>query len=410
MTSRMISKVLPTIGFLGVVMLGQSATAVVDSNSNGGNPVLHAIGWQTFDNADPNAVQPNNTGISDNTPDSNSTFDPTPVGSHAAVPGGGVYLTGRIGAGSSILGWDGYGQSTNNSFLQGSTFGSKTVGSAPFGIEIEDVPLADGSAGARVNMQGSSGSSWKFRANGNQELGDFSITNESDYIFRLERIHFDARSQNANAPKQLDLIYLAGDPNGAFDANLIRASTGTEVPDFHPITIDPADPNDSVIDFPSSESNVNVHNISASVAASFPTPTAVRLFPGDSASFRFRWSGSLTDFAEAQIDNLAVSGTFGFLDPNSTFVTLDPAAVTGLAGDFDGSGVVDGLDFLKWQVDNLSASDLMDWENNYGQTSLAAAVSSVPEPATVVLLAAATCGIALRRPGRNRVSEDLNDT
>ncbi|MEM9294623.1 MAG: PEP-CTERM sorting domain-containing protein [Planctomycetota bacterium] len=285
--------------------LPSAANATVLAPSDGGNPLLHAIGWQTFDNAGAN----NSSGIGDTTPDSNSTFDATPVGSFAAVSGGGQYLTARIGAGASSLGRAGFGQATNNAFLNGPTFGSSTVGSAPFGIDIEDVTLADGSAGARIGAQGQAGaSSWKFRTNGNQEFGDFSITNESDFTFRLERIHYDARAGNANSPTDLDLIYLAG---GA--SNLVRVSTGTEVPDLHVF---------SDITFASQPS---VQNVSQSVAASFTTPTAVRLGPGETASFRFRWTNSGTDFAESQIDNLAISGTFQ--DQNNGFALIDPAAV-----------------------------------------------------------------------------------
>ncbi|MEO1497873.1 MAG: PEP-CTERM sorting domain-containing protein [Planctomycetota bacterium] len=281
------------------------ASATVIAPSNGGNALLHAIGWQTFDNAGAN----NNSGIADATPDSNSTFDATPVGSNAAVSGGGQYLTGRIGQGASNLGRFGYGQSTSNGFLNGPTFGSNSIGAAPFGLNIVDVPLADGSAGTRIGPQGQAGaSSWKFRTNGNQEFGDFSITNESDYSFRLERIHYDARAGNANSPSDLDLVYLAG---GA--SNLIRVSTGTEVPDLHVF---------SDISFATAPSQ---QNVSQSLAASFTTPTALRLGPGESASFRFRWTNAGGAFAESQIDNLALSGTF--LDQANGFAPIDPVAV-----------------------------------------------------------------------------------
>jgi len=62
-----------------------------------------------------------------------------------------------------------------------------------------------------------------------------------------------------------------------------------------------------------------------------------------------------------------------------------------LDGDFDGDGDVDGLDFLKWQrgklASPLSASDLADWEMNFGTaTPLSAASTVVPEPSTGMLL------------------------
>ncbi|MEM7146897.1 MAG: PEP-CTERM sorting domain-containing protein [Verrucomicrobiota bacterium] len=299
---------LMALAFASALFFPAIALAVVDTGSQSGNPFLHAIGWQTFDNAGAN----NNSGISDNTPESNSTFDSSPVGGHAVVGGGGVYLTGIIGSGASVLGRQGFGQNTNNGFLNGDTFGQTPGGNQ--GLFIEDVPnAADGSLpGTRVGPFGGAGtSSWKFRTNGNQEFGDFSITNHSDFEFRLERLHYDARVGNDNSPQDLDLIYLAGG-----SSNLIRVSTGTEVPDLHVI---------SDRDF-SGTAGSSTQNVTASLAASFVQSTAVRLGPGQTASFRFRWTGSATDFAEAQIDNLAVSGTFQ--DQNNGFASIDPVAFT----------------------------------------------------------------------------------
>ncbi len=277
---------------LAVVVFATTASAQV-----------HVIGWQTFENAGAD----NNSGISDTTPDSNSTFDANPAGSN----NGGLYLTGIIGPGASVLGRQGFGQSTNNTFLNGPTFGSNSV---PPGINIVDVTLADGSPGMRIGPQGGAGaSSWKFRGNGNQEFGDISIKNESDYAFRLERIHFDARSldTNLNAPKDLDIVYLAGG-----DSNLVRADNGNEVQDLRVIR---------AVSFPSGETNPSVHNISASLPDALSPTTAVRIGPGESASFRFRWSNFLTQFAEAQIDNIAFSGTFQ--DQNNGFVAIDPRTI-----------------------------------------------------------------------------------
>ncbi|MEM7144119.1 MAG: hypothetical protein AAF591_03225 [Verrucomicrobiota bacterium] len=188
----------------------------------------------------------------------------------------------------------------------------------PSGLNIEDVPNAsDGSLpGVRINMQPppgtNTGSAWKFRANGNQEFGDFTITNVSSYTFRFEKIHFDARQGHpTNSAQDMDLVYLSG--GSAFPSNLIRVSTGTEVPDLHVITD---------ISWPSSEANTSVHNVSASLAASFTNSTAVRLGPGERASFRFRFKNHGNDFGESQIDNLAISGTFQ--DQNNGFALIDP--------------------------------------------------------------------------------------
>ncbi len=76
-------------------------------------------------------------------------------------------------------------------------------------------------------------------------------------------------------------------------------------------------------------------------------------------------------------------------------------AATGIAGDFDGNGVVDGLDFLLWQQGGttppLGPGLLALWEANYGAGGLAAATAAVPEPSSVVLLAIMAAAGALTR-------------
>ena len=63
----------------------------------------------------------------------------------------------------------------------------------------------------------------------------------------------------------------------------------------------------------------------------------------------------------------------------------NPDGPAGIPGDFDGNGVVDGLDFLKWQRDDGSAAGLALWEANY-PTPLSAISTAVPEPSSVLLL------------------------
>jgi hypothetical protein len=62
---------------------------------------------------------------------------------------------------------------------------------------------------------------------------------------------------------------------------------------------------------------------------------------------------------------------------------------TSVTGDFDGDGDVDGRDFLAWQRGSsptpLSASDLADWQANFGTGALAA-TTAVPEPSCLALL------------------------
>ena len=72
-----------------------------------------------------------------------------------------------------------------------------------------------------------------------------------------------------------------------------------------------------------------------------------------------------------------------------------------LDGDFDEDGDVDGGDFLIWQrggsPNPLSASDLADWQANYGVGPLVATSFAVPEPASAVLLILAAAGWCRRR-------------
>ena len=100
-------------------------------------------------------------------------------------------------------------------------------------------------------------------------------------------------------------------------------------------------------------------------------------------------------------------GNFGGMD---LFITYaggngnDVALFTaGLPGDFDLDGDVDGTDFLKWQRGespiSMSQSDLDDWQANFGTvaSSITAASTAVPEPATGIIL---MLGLAALLTGR----------
>jgi hypothetical protein len=83
--------------------------------------------------------------------------------------------------------------------------------------------------------------------------------------------------------------------------------------------------------------------------------------------------------------------TMSLWNPYDVYVvkaTLEIASP--LPGDFDGDGIVDGNDFLKWQQDP-SVGALADWEANYGMVAmLAASSAAVPEPSSL-LIAAMAC-------------------
>lgn len=266
---------LRTLGLASVCLLvAQSASA------------SSFIGWQTFSNCGGN----NNTGICDATPDSNSTFDSTPVGS---IGGANTYLTGVIGDGASAVGRSGRGQQANSGFLNGPGFGNEA--GDPDRL-IENITLSDGSAGTRIGPQGGAGTSaWKFSTSANERTGDVRITNESDYFFRLTFLHFDARIGNANSPQDLAIRYLSGDGT-AFDNGLTRLDNGNELVNLNNVYSN---------DFGPGTLTANVsHSLGGAIG------TQAYLAPGQSAAFRFVWSDFATSGAESQIDNLAFEGQF----------------------------------------------------------------------------------------------------
>lgn len=257
------------------------------------------MGWQTFSNCGAN----NNTGVCDTTPESNSSFDAKPAGS---IGPDNTYLTGAIGVDASSAGRKGRGQQANNQFLNGDGFGNEDA-PPPAGPSrlIENITLADGSPGVRIGpfntlpMGAPDGtSSWKFSTSGNERTGDFRITNESDYFFRLQFIHFDARLGNANSPQNLEIKYLSGNTT-MFDNELLRFDTGNELVDLVNVYNN---------DFGPFVMGSQVTHVSHSIGGAIGTQAY--LPPGESAGFRFVWTDFLTNGAESQIDNLAFEGQF----------------------------------------------------------------------------------------------------
>ena len=82
-----------------------------------------------------------------------------------------------------------------------------------------------------------------------------------------------------------------------------------------------------------------------------------------------------------------------------------PSLTSGLDGDFDGDGDVDGADFLAWQRGEASGgattANLTLWESNFGTSATAAAANAVPEPASVMLLAIAGVLCFFRRQDKS---------
>ena len=122
----------------------------------------------------------------------------------------------------------------------------------------------------------------------------------------------------------------------------------------------------------------------------------------------------------------------GFRDVSFTYTNLfgtevdgivQYVGVTGDNADFDNSGLVDGADFLIWQRflgttgatafssgdangdGNVDDLDLTIWRNQYGTSALVAAVASVPEPTSAMLLVLGALCVAGRRGSRRKAAE-----
>ncbi|NOY42297.1 MAG: PEP-CTERM sorting domain-containing protein [Planctomycetes bacterium] len=80
-------------------------------------------------------------------------------------------------------------------------------------------------------------------------------------------------------------------------------------------------------------------------------------------------------------------------------IATTPDFVPPLLGDFDDDNDVDGFDFLTWQRDP-NVGNLSDWESNFGTTGAATSASTVPEPATGLLLLVGGLGSLLPRRKR----------
>ena len=109
-------------------------------------------------------------------------------------------------------------------------------------------------------------------------------------------------------------------------------------------------------------------------------------------------------------DGLAEGGLVGNFSGTNLVISYsggdgnDVTLLAALPGDFDFDLDVDGLDFLKWQRGQsptpFSASDLTDWETNYGMVfPLVVAATAVPEPATGLTLILAATILCQRRAG-----------
>jgi hypothetical protein len=121
-------------------------------------------------------------------------------------------------------------------------------------------------------------------------MGDIRITNHSDYVFKLTFLDFDVRIGNANSPENLEIFYLG--TNNA----LTRADNGNEVNNLTGVY------NNSFA------SATGVYNISRSFGEALGSQ--VYLEAGQSAAFRFKFTGAANAAGQSQLDNIGMEGQF----------------------------------------------------------------------------------------------------
>jgi hypothetical protein len=95
----------------------------------------------------------------------------------------------------------------------------------------------------------------------------------------------------------------------------------------------------------------------------------------------------------------SVTGTPG--SDNYILTSLIEASVPpGLAGDFNDDGAVDAADYVVWRKSDGTPAGYNEWRSNFGRTAgsgSALGAAGVPEPSTVLLVAAAVAGFGCTR-------------
>jgi hypothetical protein len=117
-------------------------------------------------------------------------------------------------------------------------------------------------------------------------------------------------------------------------------------------------------------------------------------------STRYDWMISYSgDINWSNASDSVISSITG-MGTGNDIVLIGVGSSSGMPGDFDDDGDVDGRDFLAWQRGSsptpFSAEDLADWQANYGVGPMPL-VSAVPEPTTVALICAAVLPLLGRR-------------
>ena len=115
--------------------------------------------------------------------------------------------------------------------------------------------------------------------------------------------------------------------------------------------------------------------------------TLFGIVPQQELVFEF-WLPGYTGDSRIQFDTI-IHSSFQHLRVDSMIMEAEEDA------DFDNDEDVDGIDFLIWQRDPDSyggAAGLARWEQSYGTSGGISAITSIPEPASGVLLVAALMG------------------
>jgi hypothetical protein len=149
----------------------------------------------------------------------------------------------------------------------------------------------------------------------------------------------------------------------------------------------------------------NFDNFGVTGAASLNGDIVVTLLGGFAPSlgdqFQVLTASSITGAMTFDFSAAPLASGLGWgvaLSPTSLSLVVIPS---GIQGDFNASGLVDGADFLLWQrggsPNPLSSGDLALWKSNFGASfSATSTTSAIPEPRSL-LLAAMTCIVIRRR-------------
>ncbi len=298
--------------------------------------------------------------------------------------------TGTVAANPEALnndGWRGFGavfDSGNNFQFQYGPFGAPNGGSGFSSV-------ASGQAGPSQGVQYlNTFSDYNCCGPGTTNQGHFNGTDIVESSIFQELL-----VGSADAGRQVEFKFdatLPTDPNAAYDPNQSFAQ-------FYIRTIDP---NNGFVT--SAESLLDASTLGLSSSSWTSGSVLFDIDPN--------FVGHLIQFGITnRSSNFAPTGIF--IDN----VSFDDAVVSLDNADFDGDGVVSGLDFLilqqnlglTGQIDNsngdangdgtVGSADLAIYEAQYGTSPLASAVTAVPEPSTL-LLGSLAAGLLMRR--RNR--------